>query len=289
MGARLLDLLRLLWLTLPLTLGLAVQDALSTASSAVAWVASIGLWAAWAGTLLALLVPRIVSLTVLRVAAPGAVVLAVACAVRDGVQGVDVMGLVVAALVAVVAAWPSVGADLVDGSSYGPERRLPLRTPPAILLVAAPLAVAVVLAELSMGPLLLAARQWVAGAVVLLAGGVIALLAVRSLHQLSQRFLVMVPNGVVVHDPMTVVEPVPFARGDLVRVGPAEEGTGALDLTMGAGGLVIELQLRAPVDLLRRRPGGKADQALHAAAVLVAPTRPALFLDEARERRLPLG
>jgi hypothetical protein len=288
-GARLLDLLRLLWLTLPLTLGLAVQDALSTTSAPVAWVASIGLWAAWAGTLLALLVPRVVSLTAVRIASPGAVVLAVACAVHDGVAGVDVLGLVVGALVAVLGAWPSVGADLVDGSSYGPERRLPLRSPPAVAFVAAPAAVAVVLAELSVGPLLLADGLWAAGIVVTLAGGVIALLAVRSLHQLSQRFLVMVPNGVVVHDPMTVVEAVPFPRGDLVRVGPAEQGTGALDLTMGAGGLVMELQLRAPIDLVRRRPGGKADQALHASAVLVAPTLPAVFLDEARERRLPVG
>lgn len=277
MRARALDLLRLLWLALPLTVGPAVQDALADRSAAVGWVSAVGLWLAWAGALLALLVPRIVSLTVLRVAAPG--VLAVAAA-----AGGDVLALGFAALVLVVAARPSVGADLVDGSSYGPERRLPVRTPPAVAVVAA-LTVGLVLAGLSVGPLLLACERWVVGGAVTVVGLVVAAFAVRALHQLSLRFLVFVPGGVVVHDPMAVVEPVLFPRTDLARVGPAEADTGALDLTLGAGGLVMELALQLPIDLVRRRP----EQAVHARAVLVAPTRPAVFLNEARERRLPVG
>jgi len=286
---RALDVVRLLWLTLPLTAGPAVQDGLDGTATAVAVVAAVGLWAAWAGALLALLVPRVTSLTVLRLAAPASAVLAVVLAVRDGIAGVDVLALGTAALVVATALWPTVGADLVDGSSYGPERRLPLRVPPAVAVVAAPPTVALALAGASVGPLLLAAAQWVAGTVATVVGLALAVAAFRALHQLSRRFLVFVPGGVVVHDPLTLVEPVLFGRSSLAQVGPAEAGTGALDLTLGAGGLVMELRLQGPTDLVRRRPGRTPDQALHATAVLVAPTRPAAFLAEAEARRLPVG
>ena len=207
---------------------------------------------------------------------------------RDGVAGVDLLALAVGALVVVLTAWPSVAADLVDGSSYGPERRLPLRVPPAIAIGPAPLAVAVVLAGASVGPLLLAAGSWLAGGLAVVVGSGLGVLAVRSLHQLSRRFLVFVPGGVVVHDPMTLLEPVLFPRSALASVGPASVDTTAEDLTLGAGGLVIELGLQSPSDLVRRRPGRAPDESVTTAAVLVAPTRPGGFLAEARERRLPV-
>ncbi len=288
MGPRALDLLRLLWLTLPVTVGPAVQDALADASPAVTWTAVGGLWLAWACALLALLVPRIASLTAVRVAAPAVLAVAVVATLRDGVDPVDVLALGAAALVLVVALWPSVGADLVDGSSYGPERRVPLRVPPTLALLPVPLAVAVALAGVSVGPLLLAARQWLPGVLATLAGAGLALLAVRSLHLLSRRFLVFVPGGVVVHDPMTLLDPVLLPRTGLAAVGPAPADSEAEDLTMGAGGLVMELRLQAPSELVRRRPGRAPDETVATDAVLVAPTRTAAFLAEAAERRLPL-
>ena len=283
-----LNLLRVLWLTLPFTVGPAIEDALSTASTPVAGVAAAELWLAWAAVLLALLVPRIVSLTVLRVALPALVAVTVAAAVQDGVEAVDLVAVTVAALVVVVGAWPTVGADLVDGSSYGPERRLPLRVPPTIAIALAPIAVVVLLTGVSIGPLLLAAGQWVVGGVALVVGGALAVLAARSLHALSRRFLVFVPGGVVVHDPMTIVEPVLLPKGSLASIGPAPADTDAEDLTMGAGGLLMELRLQQPADLLRRRPGRDPAEVVSTAAVLVAPTRTAAVLAEVRERHLPL-
>ena len=140
-----------------------MEDALGGASTPVSWVVAVGLWLGWAIVLLALLVPRTVSLTVLRVGAPGLAVVSLIAAGRGGVDGLDLLAVTVAALVLVVAAWPTVGADLVDGSSYGPEKRLPLRVPPSLALGPAPLAVAVVLLGVSVGPLLLAGEQWVLG------------------------------------------------------------------------------------------------------------------------------
>jgi hypothetical protein len=276
-------------LSLPVTVGPAVEDALKDVSSPVAWVAAVGLWLAWATALLALLVPRVISLTVLRVAAPGVAVVAVIAAARGGVDGLDLLAVTVAALVLVMAAWPTVGADLVDGSSYGPERRLPLRVPPSLALGPVPLAVAVVLAGISVGPLLLATEQLVAGVAATVVGVVLAFLAARSLHALSRRFLVFVPGGVVVHDPLTIVDPVLLPKSGLASVGPAPADTDAEDLTMGAGGLVMELRLRQPSDLVRRRPGRTPDQAVTTAAVLVAPTRTAAFLADAAERHLPVA
>jgi hypothetical protein len=276
-------------LSLPVTVGPAVEDALKDVSSPVAWVAAVGLWLAWATALLALLVPRVISLTVLRVAAPGVAVVAVIAAARGGVDGLDLLAVTVAALVLVMAAWPTVGADLVDGSSYGPERRLPLRVPPSLALGPVPLAVAVVLAGISVGPLLLATEQLVAGVAATVVGVVLAFLAARSLHALSRRFLVFVPGGVVVHDPLTIVDPVLLPKSGLASVGPAPADTDAEDLTMGAGGLVMELRLRQPSDLVRRRPGRTPDQAVTTAAVLVAPTRTAAFLTDASERNLPVA
>lgn len=283
-----LNLLRLLWLSLPVTVGPAVEDALSGASSPAAWVVAVELWLAWAVVLLALLVPRAVSLTVLRVGGPGLAVVAVIAAVRGGVDGVDLLAVAVAALVLVVGAWPTVGEDLVDGSSYGPEKRLPLRVPPSLALGPEPLAVAVVLVGLSAGPLLLAAEQWVLGVVVTVVGAGLAVLAARSLHGLSRRFLVFVPGGVVVHDPLTLVDPVLLPKAGLASVGPAPADTDAEDLTMGAGGLLMELRLQQPSDLVRRRPGRAPDESVTTAAVLVAPTRTAAFLAHARERGLPV-
>jgi len=265
-----------------------VEDALGSASGPVAWVVGVELWLTWAAVLLALLVPRAVSLTVLRVGAPGVAAVSVVAALQGGVDGLDLLAVAVAALVLVVAGWPTVGADLVDGSSYGPERRLPLRVPPSLALGPAPLAVAVVLVGAAAGPLLLATEQWALGVVVTIIGVGLAFLAARSLHALSRRFLVFVPGGVVVHDPLTLVDPVLLPKTGLTSVGPAPADTDAEDLTMGAGGLVMELRLQQPSDLVRRRPGRAPDEAVSTAAVLVAPTRTAAFLTDAAERNLPL-
>ena len=283
-------LLRVLWGTLPLTVGPALDDALTGVSTPVTAVLAVGLWLGWAAVLLGLLVPREASLTAVRLGVPVLLVAVVWAVARDGVVAVDLLAAAVAALTAVVAVWPTVGDRLVDGSSYGPERRLPLRVPPSAAVAAAPLAVAAALAGVAAGPLLLAAEQWVLGALLTVIGLPLALAAARSVHALARRFLVLVPGGVVVHDPLTLTDPVLLPKGALVAVGPAPVDTDAEDLTLGAGGLIVELRLREPSELVRRHPGRHADaEVVATAAVLVAPTRPGAFLAEAQERGLPIG
>ncbi|MEZ5238859.1 MAG: hypothetical protein R2716_07885 [Microthrixaceae bacterium] len=73
------------------------------------------------------------------------------------------------------------------------------------------------------------------------------------------------------------------------RLGPAHVDTRGLDLSVGAPGLVVELSLVQPVDLLPA-PGGRSRETepTPASAVLVVPSRPASLLEHARGRSLPV-
>ena len=277
---------RVAWLVLPLLTGPALGDALADASRPVQLVASVGAWALWLGVLIATLVPTTVSLTALRIAAPSAVVAAVAALVDTGASTGAVVGLVAALAAALVALAPETAEAFVDGSSYGDERRMPLKVPIALLVGPAELAWVAVVAGVCAGPFLLAARQWVAGGLALAIGLPAAWWGVRVLHILARRWLVFVPTGLVVHDQLTLVDPVLLRRGVLRAVAPAPAGSEAFDLTGGASGLALELRLAEAVSLLpvarRRSPAELED----VTAVLVTPSRPGRVVAEARRRRL---
>jgi len=276
---------RLTWLALPLVAGPALGDALDGASRPVQLVASIGLWVGWAGVLVATLVPATVTLTVLRIAAPAAVAAAVAATIAGGPSGADVAALVGTLLAALATVAPFTVEAFVDGSSYGEERRLPLRVPGVLALGPIPVVWALVVAGIVTGPLLLAARQWVAGAVALVVGALAVWWGVRVLHTLARRWVVFVPAGLVVHDPLALVEPVLLRRGVVTALGPAPADTRALDLTRGALGLALEVRLAEPVPLLVLRGRGRSET-VTTGAMLITPSRPGALLTEARDRRL---
>lgn len=277
---------RVTWLALPLVCGPAVGDALADASRPVQVVASAGSWAIWLAVLVATLVPTTVSLTALRIAAPGAAVAASAALVVTGAGGWSIAGLAAALATALVALAPETAEVFVDGSSYGDERRLPLKVPAALLAGPAELAWAAVVAGVAAGPLLLAARQWAAGAAALVLGVVLARWGVRVLHVLSRRWLVFVPAGVVVHDPLTLVDPVLLRRGTVAALRPAPADTAALDLTAGAAGLAVEVRLTEAVSLLTVAPRRRPAELQEVTALLVTPARPGRVIAEARRRRL---
>jgi hypothetical protein len=266
--------------------GPALGDALDGASRPVQLVTSLGSWAIWLVVLVATLVPTTISLTALRLAAPGAVVAAAAALVVTGPDAAAVAGLAGALVAALAALAPETAEAFVDGSSYGDERRLPLKVPAALLAGPAQLAWLAVAAGLCAGPLLLATRQWVAGAVALALGAPLVRWGVRVLHNLARRWLVFVPAGVVVHDPLTLVDPILLRRTVVRSLGAAPADTDALDLTGGASGLALEIRLAEPVSLLpvapRRTPAHLED----VTAVLLTPGRPGRVVAEARRRRI---
>ncbi len=277
--------LRAAWLGLPIVVGPALADALDGASHGVQGVASIGLWTGWAAGLLATFVPRAATLTVIRVLAPAAVV-ATAAAARPPSRAVEIAALAWA-LVTAVAAFAAATTDaFVDGSSYGPERRFALRIPGPLLAGPVEATWAVAVSGVATGPLLLGARLWLAGAIAAPLGWAAAALAFRSLHGLSRRWIVLVPAGLVIHDPMTLADPVLLRRSTVTYLGPASDPSDAVDLSGRAPGLAIEVRVEAPVQLpvRRRRDVVPAE----AEAIFVTPVRPASLLAAAGSRRLPV-
>ena len=277
-------LVRGLWAGLPFTTGPALAAALDSVSRPVQLVASTLLWLGWAVGMVATFAPHPLALTALRVVAPAAVVAAVAAAVADEPSALAV------AWAAVACAWafaPAIGASCVNGPAYPNERRFLLRPPGPLLAGPLPLAWVLSVAGVAAGPLLLAARQWVLGGVVLLVGWPVALLLLKSIHNLSRRWAVFVPAGVVLHDPVVLFDPTLFRRQDITAFRPATAAdTGSYDLSQRAPGLGIQLELDEMTTITLLKPGRREGVAIHATGLRFTPTRPGAVLEEARRRRL---
>jgi hypothetical protein len=280
---------RVTWAVLPLAVGPALAAALDVRSGAVARTGSAVAWAVWAAVLVAVLIPRTVSLTAVRIAAPAALGLANWAALAGPRGAADVAAVVGAAITVVAAFSPATGDCFVNGSSYGDERRMPLRVPGTLLLGPVPLAWLGSVAAPVAGPLLLAAGRWVPAVAVVAVGGPATVLGVRALHGLSRRWVVFVPAGMVLHDLHAMVDPVLFPRSTIARLGPAPVGgDGALDLTLRALGLALEVELHDPTDLAPRRADGQVE-VQRADRILFSPTRPGAVLAEAARRRIAVG
>lgn len=277
------------WVGLALVSGGCFGDALHDRSAAVRvvvfGVSSLG----WAAALVALLVPRDTTLTALRILVPaGLAAVLVATTLGDEVGPSDLASVALAAVAAVAVLSPWVGEAWVDGSSYGPEHRFPLRAPATLVFALVPPAWLAVVVGATAGPLLLASRQWVPGTGALVLGAVAVWAGVRSLHQLARRWVVLVPAGLVVHDPLTMPEPQLFLRRMILRLGPAFADSAADDLTAGAPGLALQLDLNEPADLLVR-DRGRGTATRSTSSLLFTPSRPKRLLDAARAGRIPVG
>jgi hypothetical protein len=285
----LLWVLRASWVVLPFTTGPVLAAALDPRSGAVRTTASIGLWLAWGVVVVAVLVPRDVGLTVVRVVAPAALVAAVA-AVVDGDAGrlAGALAVASATVAAALAFLPEVGWLFVNGSAYGDERRHLLRAPGALLMGPLPLAWAALVAGVVTGPLLLASEQWALGGVATVVGAAVAVVVGRALHSLTQRWVVLVPAGLVLKDHLAVLDPVLVRRTEVEVLRPAPADTDALDLTVRAPGLALELRLLDKVGLVKVVPGTKGEQG-RTARLLFTPTRPGAVLADAGARRIPVG
>jgi hypothetical protein len=278
-------LLRVAWAVLPVVAGPAFGDALDGRSRAVQVVASVGLWAVWAAGVFATLVPRPAGLTLLRVAAPAAWGAAVVALVADS-GPVSAAAVVATGVAAVVALLPETGELFVNGAAYGDERRHLLRPPGALLLGPLPLAAGVLVAAVVAGPLLLAARSWVAGVAAIVVGAPLAVVLARALHSLTQRWAVFVPAGLVLKDHLALLDPVLLRRHLVTGFGPAPADDDALDLTARAPGLALEVRLSEPVSLAAVTPGRRGSEARSPTALRFTPTRPGAVLAEAERRRL---
>jgi hypothetical protein len=111
---------------------------------------------------------------------------------------------------------------------------------------------------------------------------------------LSERWLVFVPAGLVLHDPLALIDPVLLPRKVIAtlraaRPDPDAPPGNALDLRQRAPGLALDLVLLEPVLLMLVRPGRLGGESVSATRLRVVPTRPGQVIREAERRRVPVG
>ena len=279
---------RVAWIVVAVVGGTAIEAAVEGRSSAVAWTAAIGGWGLWAIAALGLAIASVWALTVVRVVIP----LAIAATITAGIGGapaVDLLLLGTPAIIAVAAVMTAeFGRQWVQASAYGDEERFPLRFPVGAGL-AAIVAWVVWAPALIAGPLLLAAQSWIVGVPLsLLAIAGVVFLGPRW-HRLSLRWFVLVPAGVVIHDPVVLADTFPLRTAQVASIGLAPADTEAADLTGPASGYAVEIATTESVTAVfaftPAEPNGKA---IHLRSFLIAPSRPGRALRSARARGLPV-
>lgn len=282
------------WLTVGAFGTAAVSTALEGRSAGLVWTVTVEATLAWAAVWVATLLPRVTTLTLARIGVPLAVAVAVGTVVVAGPQ-VATVAFVGAALGALaVLAMPLTIDAFIDGSSYGPEQRFGLRTPPLTAVIAVPLTWLVAVAIVVVPPLAVTGN--LIAALVL---GVLWALgvrwAVRSLHLPARRWVVFVPAGMVVSDPLVLTDRVLFPRRNVEAVGPAYAQTDATDLSHGALGLALQLDLSEPFELPlidRSSPDGRGrvgERTLVTDRIVFAVLRPGAMLQAAVGRRFTVG
>jgi hypothetical protein len=285
---------RILWIALPLAAGPAAARALEDWSTGPQIVAGVLLWGSWAVAVLAVLAPRPLGLTALRVVAPAFVVLAVIAAIAGAAPAGSVGGALTAVIItgSLTLLLPTVALAAANGVAYGDERRFPLKTPPVLLAAPLPLACLLIPAGLATGPLLIAGDRPVLGALALAVGLPLAAFLARALHGLSRRWAVLVPAGLVLADPLTLPDPVLFLRERIVTLRALDgraavpNGSNAVDLRLGALADSVELMLDRDVEFLYIRRGRRGAVPATGTAVRFAAVQRAELLATAADRRI---
>jgi hypothetical protein len=279
---------RIAWVLVAVIGGRALESAVDGRTPAVRWTTAVGGWTLFAVVAVTLLVPAVISLTITRVGAPLTLVAAIGAALA-GIPGVDVALLAVPAMVAVAAIYSAeFGRWMVQASAYGDEDRLPLRSPVPVG-AAAIVAWLVWAPALLGGPLALAAQHWLVGVPVTAVAIVGIVFVGPRWHQLSRRWLVLVPAGLVVHDPVVLADTLMVRTNQILGIGLARSDTQAADLTGPASGYAVQVDTTETVSTVfaftPQEPNGTA---IHMTGFLIAPSRPGEALRRARERGLPI-
>jgi hypothetical protein len=281
---------RIFWALTPIAAGTIAGDSVTHWSTAPRVVATVLVWLAWFVVLVALFVPRAIGLTVVRVVVPPLFVAALV-ATANPVSGTAtiVIGSAWTAFAVALALGRPFAEAAIDANSWGTERRYPLRIPPLLLATLVPFAVAVIAGTIVAVPLLAATKHWVFAVIVLVVGAPLSYAMSRSLHSLTRRFLVLVPAGLVVSDPITLADPVLFPRDHIVALDRVDPRVAAATDTHDArtGSVIVTMRLTFTEDatILRAIPR-RESELVEVRHLLFSPARPQAFLNMARERRI---
>ncbi len=281
---------RLVWLLAPLTIGPGLSPALEAKASTPGLLVEVALWVSWFIVLVAALTPSPRSLTICRIAGPAALGSTMIAGFAEGWGGETLLAVGFGSLFTALAFMPTFGDRMINGSAYGSERRMALRPPAFVLLGPAQLAWLLVFLGLASAPLLILAERYVLAALAAALGAVAVWAGGRVLHQLARRWVVFVPAGFVIHDPISLLDAVLLPRNQVAALGPAlndGEQSNRIDLSGGALGLALEVELKKSTPITTRERGQLNN--LEVSNLVFSPTLPGAMLSEARIRGLKIG
>ena len=278
------------WATAPFSIGVAIDAALQQDTVQRQIGVSVCFWVGWGLILGSSIIRRPWGLTVIRVLTPTTLPALLAAHLYSHISaGILVMALTHATLASLLSLLPETGNAMVDGLSYGDEKRFLLRVPSAIAIGPLILLWAVVVLGLISGPIAVASENWIIGILLIGIGWPVSAFGFRSIHQLARRWIVFVPNGFVIHDYLATREPFLLRRQDILSLGPAPanaetDGEEIVDVSQFALGPVLQVALHGEVEVVPRTRG--ISEVKLAKKILFSPTRPGAVLQEARLRRL---
>lgn len=250
--------------------------ALAASGTSPAW------WVGWSIVAAATIVLHPVSLSVVRIVAP-----LVALETAADATG-DARFVVIAAAVAtgvIVSFGAEYGRSHVQAAAYGAEYRHLLRPPVSALLVSIVawlvVAASVVVRRVVAGDSLTTVRAASVFALSVLLGAALAYRAAT----LARRWFVVVPAGLVIHDPLLLTDSIMIPRGDVTSLDTDTSApVGALDVTGTTWGAALVVSAREACDVALTDFGARltgSGTRLHAGAVRFAPSRPGAALTDA--------
>lgn len=271
------------WIVRALWIAAALVPTTFASDERIATVITVQSWVVWSIVALATWVLHPVSLTIVRIFAP-LLVIRLAIGIPSEDYSPRAIAAAVAAAAAVLVAFSAeYGHRHVQAAAYGAEMRHLLRIPTPLV---APtfLGWLVIAASVGSAPALLATGKWILGVPLAVVAALSVWRLVPRLHRLSRRWFVHVPAGWVIHDDVVLQENLLIKKHTITSLDRARAETEALDLTGLTRGVPLEVQLRDMIDV-RLTPLAarlnKTDDALHARALLVAPSRPLDVLSSA--------
>ena len=238
-------------------------------------------WAMWIIAAFAMWILHPISLSAIRIAAPGVAAIAISRLPNSNFEPIPVATATLAVIALLLIYTSDYGSVHVQSGAYGNERRYLLRMPVSPALPTF-LAWAALFALLFSVDYFTTERLWLA------ASGVGIVLAAatwklgRQLHRLSQRWLVKVPAGWVIHDGVLLAENMLIRTHQIVGMKLAPAGTEAIDLSGITRGVPVEISLRELTDV-RLSPLlskiTKTVDVLHVKQLLVAPNQANLIIN----------
>lgn len=222
---------------------------------------------------IASLVHHPLSLTTIRFVAPMVVAHGISRAITGGAEWGLVIGVVLQGVAVVVAYSARYGSVHVQAAAYGHERRHLLRPPVAVIL---PLLL-LWLATTAAGGAAAFAESPLVAACAVAALALLLSFSMRRTLVLARRWLVFVPAGIAIHDPLLLRDTFMVRSHDVRSLRAAGAEGEAFDATGTTWGSPIELVLAHPHDVtlsnFGARMSGTLDR-LHVTALLVSPSQP---------------